>query len=236
VNVRSTPSPADPSATPLAAALDAACLRQALHDLRGPLNNATILLEIVKTLGAGDPALASAKLAQTVRELHRLARMLDQLTVASEGNATSAAPLNLAPLLHTAAAALPGAARVDVVAGTGEPFTSTEAVWAPADAIEHILQLVFERGAAALPEGGTIRVDRSDHPASVRLTFTAAGPRVERPSLPRPRLTDGTRPADDWFSCWALVRRVRGELHVDHGNDVGIRIAIDLPRAAPPRS
>lgn len=221
---------------PTAAGFDVQCLRQALHDLRGPLNNATILLQIVKTLGNADPDAARGKVVQAVAELHRIGRMLDQLTIANDGATAEPRELALAALLGAAAAAVPAATRVTVEAGTGAPFVNTDPVWAPAEYLERALRLVFERCAATLPDGGTVRVDRSDLPATTRLTFTANGPRVERPSNSRPRLTDGARAADDWFPCWALVRRVRGDLHVDHGNDVGIRIAIELPRPASPRS
>lgn len=228
---RDSAAPAAAPGTP--ASLDAPCLRQALHDLRGPLNNATILLEIVKTVGNKDADLARTKLTQSIHELHRIARMLDQLALASDGVTTEPVAQDAAPLLVAAANALPKASRVEVVAGDGAPFDRAAPVLANAADLGRLLRLVLERCASALPDGGTIRVDRDERASLVRLTFTGHGPRVERPTLSHPRLTDGTRPADDWFGCWALVRRVRGDLHVDHGNDVGIRIAIDLARASP---
>jgi signal transduction histidine kinase len=212
--------------------LDSLCLRQALHDLRGPLNNATILLEVIKNLGAQDPALGRAKMTQTVQELHRMARMLEQLAVASDSVAADLGPVPLHALLLATTAAIPASARIEVRDGDGTPLQTNSMVLSSLPRLERALHIVFERCVAALPEGGHVRLDSEVRADSLRLTLTAKGPRVVPPAGQRPHLTDGSNAGEDWFLCWALVRGVRGELHVDHGNDVGIRIAIELPRPA----
>jgi hypothetical protein len=233
VTANKQPSP-EPVVKPRAAVtgLEGECLRQAVHDLRGPLNTTTILADLAAALSTRDPELVGKKLSQVVQELHRLARMLDHLVATSE----SLAPEVVAVALGSAVAPAFDASK----AGTGVTVAATalladeSLVLVCPERLTRAIASILERCHAALPEGGELQFATAPVPAAVRIAVTLTGPRVLPLTDGRSiRLTDGSQPSKDWFLARALLRGMRCDLAIEH-SDAGARILIDVPRAASP--
>ena len=71
------------------------CLRQAIHDVRGPLNTSSVLVDLIAALLDKDPQLARSKAPLVVRELQTVARMLDHLVGSSDTLAMQTTTMDL---------------------------------------------------------------------------------------------------------------------------------------------
>lgn len=211
--------------------LERECLRQAIHDVRGPLNTATVLLDLVTVLASRDPALAATKAGMVVRELHSLARMLHNLVGTGDSLASELVPVDLAAAVADAVARSP-AASAGRVAVSHEGLR--ESMWVESCPVRlaRALDLLLEKCAASLPDGGTIHVEAADADGRARLAIALRGPRVIALPDGRPHLTGGTEPTETWFALFALARGVGGELAFGRGDVAAASLTLDLPRAA----
>ncbi len=199
--------------------LERECLRQAIHDLRGPLNTSSVLVDLMAALLDKDPALAHSKAPMVVRELQTIARMLDHLVGTSDTLATTTTPMDLGVAVANAVqtATVPG---VDIDASA----VPSIAVDACATRLPRLMSLVLERCAAALPEGGSIALEASPASGAVRFAAIARGPRVTMPNDGRPQL----QPSSGWFPALALARGLGGDLRLRRADDSTLRVEIDF--------
>lgn len=209
--------------------LERECVRQAIHDLRGPLNTCAVLVDLVKALLDKDPDLARTKAPLVVRELQTVARMLDHLVGTSDTLATALAPVDLAAALHDAA-------RVPMPAGIAVAVDPSIAggITACPDRAARLFTQLLERCAAALPDGGTIRL-RVEAGEFLRVIATGEGPRVIPPPDGRPHLTLAPA-AVGWFELLALARGLGGDLRVAAGDGAALRVEVDFARATDGKS
>jgi hypothetical protein len=247
---------ADHSAPPFLASppagLEAECLRQAIHDLRGSLNTSSVLLDLVVALSSRDPAMASAKAHMVVRELQSTARMLDLLVGTSDSLASELVPVDLAAAIIAVSHSSPPAPRGVVVDADAERLRSPCWIRSCPKRLSRALTLVVEKCGAALPDGGSIHFEppHSEPPRSettrsenrgdagrVRLVVAARGKRVLGPPEGRLHLfaskdAAGKEPAASWFPVLALVRGIGGDVHVQREDGTGLRLVLDFPRGS----
>ena len=226
----------DPSAEPSRqlTGLESACLRQAIHDLRGPLNTASIVLDVAMASAATDPSLVSKKLSLVVQELHRVGRMLDHLVAASESAAPHLAPVDLAASLAAVSRASKAPARgvrLQFDASLAKPLQ----ILSCASRLARALGLILDGCLATLPDGGEVLFESAPGTARIRLVLTAQGPRV-LPLLDGKKLglTDASHRTSDWFLVRALIRGMSGDIEVEQRGELGVRITLDLPRTHSP--
>lgn len=208
--------------------LERECLIQAIHDLRGPLNTTSILIDLTVAAAAKDGVALGGKLAQVVQELRRVGRMLDQLVATSDSLAPELVPLELG-------AAVAAATQSCQASGPGVDFRFDGLMRRPLRILScpvrlaRALELILDRCVAALPDGGEILFEANPDERHLHLVVTAKGPRVRPLANRKLRLTDGSQPAGDWFEIGALIRGIRGNLAIEPQTDLAMRIAIDLP-------
>lgn len=233
--------------------LEAECLRQAIHDVRGSLNTSSVLADLVVALSSRDPATASAKAQMVVRELQSTARMLDLLVGTSDTLASRLVPVDLSAAILAASHAPPPALRGVAISADVERLRDPCWIQSCPKRLPRALTLVVEKCGGALPEGGTIRFEpvtgttatdaaptdaAPTSPNMVRLVVTARGPRVLGPSEGRLHLfagkdAAGKEPSASWFPVLALVRGIGGSVHVQREDDAGLRLVLDFPRGSP---
>lgn len=202
--------------------LAATTLRHAVHDVRGPLNTLSILVEVLKTAEADGPARADAlrRLAQT---LQGVGAMLDRVVDASE---------TLAPVLEPLAL---GAAVQEAVGRWSDPGVTVGCdravdltVSSCATRLPMALDALLHCAARSLPQGGRLGVRIEAHEDSARIAIACEGPAVALPSGKTAcKLRPGPTPEADWFALDARIAGLGGELVFDVAPRM---VAVTLPR------
>jgi hypothetical protein len=201
--------------------LERECLRQAVHDVRGPLNTTSVLVDLVVALLDKDPELARAKAPLLVRELQTVARMLDHLVGSSDTLATSTVAMDLSVSLGTAVQSFTAPAiSVDRSALAAGPM-----VRACPQRLPRLLSAALDRCAAALPNGGSIAAVAQTVAGTARLVLTARGGGVVAADG-RPHLTAGP----GWFPVLALARGMGGDVRLQRAEGA-LCVELDLPLA-----
>jgi hypothetical protein len=205
--------------------LERESLRQAIHDVRGPLNTCSVLADLVGALLDRDPALARSKAAMVVRELQTVARMLDHLVGASDTLApdTTSNDLRVALAKAIDEVATKPTVRIDA---SGVPATLVDASGAH---LPRLLKHAIEGAIASLPDGGDVTFTAATRDGLVRLVITVRGDRVVAAGEGRPRLA-AKPPAAGWLPGLALGRGNRGDVRLLQETGQ-LRVEIDLRRA-----
>jgi signal transduction histidine kinase len=207
------------------------CLVQAIHDLRGPLNTISILLEVLRTSALADAAPHRDALASATNSVQALDGMLRRLRGVTDTLAVELRPVPLAPALATAIAR----------AGDREPRVALTATPPPAlaattcaERLPAMLDQLLACGRAALPNGGALQLAaRATAPGAV-IELTGAGADAE---LPTPhslaQLTVAAPGPGDWFALSCLVAGLGGDIELATATGQ-FSVCVRLPRPTSP--
>jgi signal transduction histidine kinase len=208
--------------------MTAASLRAALHDLRGPLNTLSVLLEILRAREVSTPAGLEVvdKATQAVRGLGHMLERLGRVT------ATLPAQRSAVPMLaqlQEAAARAGGRVRCTLAAPTCDPADA--AVWGCASSFAALLDSLCDCVAAALPQGGSVELQGSATADACVIRVRCVGEGMALPAAFARSKLDGARPAAaDWFRLSCQVSGLAGEFVGDGSDPVGT-ITMRFPRA-----
>jgi len=211
---------------PSGSGLATGSLRQAIHDLRGPLNTLAVLTAVLRSKPAPNDDDTLRNMEVTVRAL---GAMLERLEAVSETRAPVLEPLGLGAVMREVIEGggfFPDGSEVEVEAHFDrglELEVRSCPVRLPA-AIAGLLRCC----AAALPLGGRLTVGIVGQEGVARLVVGLRGGSVV---LPRARMPHKLREnAGDWFALEARVLGLGGQLVV-HADDAHPRVVVELPRA-----
>ena len=130
----------------------------ASHSLRTPLAGVRLRLEEARAAGVSDAA--DAELEAGMREVDRLALMVDELLVLSRAGERDLPPerVGLADAAERAVARWAGRARERDIALRADPEAGAGTAWAPRAELDRALDPLVENALAYAPEGSTGRV------------------------------------------------------------------------------
>jgi signal transduction histidine kinase len=130
----------------------------ASHSLRTPLAGVRLRIEEARAAGVSDAA--DAELEAGMREVDRLAQMVDELLVLSRAGERDLPPerVDLADAAQRAAARWAGRAREREIALAAEAPQGAGAAWAPRAELDRALDPLVENALAYAPAGSTVRI------------------------------------------------------------------------------
>jgi signal transduction histidine kinase len=130
----------------------------ASHSLRTPLAGVRLRLEEARAAGVSDAA--DAELEAGMREVDRLALMVDELLVLSRAGERDLPPekVGLADAAERAVARWAGRARERDIALRADPEAEAGTAWAPRAELDRALDPLVENALAYAPHGSTVRL------------------------------------------------------------------------------
>jgi hypothetical protein len=209
------------AASPTRTGLERECLRQAIHDVRGPLNTSSVLVDLITALLDKDPALARTKAPLVVRELQTVARMLDHLVGTSDTLVATTTSIDLGETIAGAVGAFAVPPGVSVDCGAVPRPTL---VLACPTRLPRLLAQLLDRCAASVPRGGEIVFSVEPVAGAIRVVATVRGDGIVLPAEGRPHLTAGP---SSWFPLLALARGIGGDLRLTRA-DAALRVELEL--------
>jgi len=208
--------------------LATACLRGAIHDLRGAMNTISILHEILRESPLAAAAPQQDALAGTSKALRQLDGMLQRLHAAAASLAPELRPVALAPQL---AAAVQSAGDDDVALQHEPGDHDGVVVLSCAERLPLLLESLLRCGRAAVADGSRLRLQgRIDGDRAV-VALAGNGPTTALPAMPSAAQLTADEP--DWFTFASRAVGLDAELDVSTTTD-GFQLLVRLPLAGRP--
>ncbi|MEE1783195.1 HAMP domain-containing sensor histidine kinase [Streptomyces sp. SP17BM10] len=203
------------------------------HQLRTPLAALRLRLDLLATAG---PDSAPELLASAQDEVGRLSRLVDGLLAVARAEQTVPKPVAV-PVDEVAAervaawepVAQEKGIRLTFRGGTGAgPVVSLGP-----DALEQVLDNLLDNALDAVPDGGTVTVDRSRRPDGVRLRIVDDGPGMTPEARDQAFRRFGNTKARGTGLGLAIVHRLitanGGSIRLEDSPGGGLTVVIDLP-------
>lgn len=209
----------------------------AAHDLRGPLNNMVVNLELLKHGLLAQPGGAAEHLPwleAAQREIHRLNGQLQVMLDLTASDADDEAPVDMVEVLAELARLLRATAKLKRVQFEWTLPELRLFVRGRRDRLRQLLLNIVLNGFEAMPDGGVLRATLRHDARTVVTEFCNDGeplPAALRAQLFRGRVT--TKPAASGIGLYVaqrLAEQAGGSVSL-HENGAGVCFSVALPRA-----